>query len=114
MFLTELDTRVSSGGSFVLLAELHYRIPDTSDVILVPIGFRTDFASIPRGLRWLITGQDDTRKPSVIHDYLYNKKIGERAWADKIFLMAMKDEGVSLWKRYTCYAAVRSFGWIIR
>lgn len=114
MFLTDLDTRDIGNGISILIAELHYRIPDTSDIICVPIGFETDFASIPQGMRWLITGQDNTRKPSVVHDYLYRRKIGSREFADRVFLLGMEDAGVSWWKRRLCYAAVRAFGWIAR
>lgn len=113
MFLTELDTRAISRGRAMLIAELLYRLPGGKDIIKVPVGFKTDFASVPRAMRWLITGQDDTRKPAVVHDYLYRRRIGARDWADWVFLVAMKDEGVSRWKRWTCYAAVRSFGWIV-
>jgi uncharacterized protein Usg len=114
MFLTDLDTRDIGNGLSILIAELHYRIPGTESIIAVPIGFETDFASIPQGFRWLITWQDNTRKPSVVHDYLYRRKIGTREWADKIFLLGMKDAGVSAWKRWLCYSAVRTFGWAAR
>lgn len=114
MFLTDLDTRDIGRGLSILIAELHYQLPDSKDIICVPVGFKTDFASIPQGMRWLVTGQDDTRKPSVVHDYLYQRKIGTRDWADKVFLWGMRDCGVSAWKRYLCYAAVRAFGWLAR
>ena len=79
-------------------------------IITVPPFFRTDFASIPRGLRWLVTGHNKTRKPAVIHDYLYHFGIGKRKEADQIFRTALEEEGVPRWKRNLCYWAVRAFG----
>ena len=74
----------------MLIAELLYRLPGSKDIIKVPVGFKTDFASVPRAMRWLITGQDDTRKPAVVHDYLYRRRVGARDWADCV---PGRDEG---------------------
>lgn len=80
----------------------------------IPYGFSTDFASIPRPARILITGHDRTRWGATIHDLLYdadeeyremhgiNRKI-----ADQIFYEAMKESGVGSIKRRVMYAAVR-------
>jgi len=114
MFLTELDVRAMPGGKWVLLSELQYQIPGTRDIVIAPKGMRTDLASVPRILRALVPGQDATRAPAVIHDYLYQRKIGSRAWADEVFLYALRDSGASIFTRWLCYAAVRSFGWVAR
>jgi hypothetical protein len=114
MFLTSLKVEAISDGKWVLLHELHYQVQGSKDIIVAPRGFVTDLASIPRGMRWFVTGQDETRAPSVIHDYLYQRRIGERGWADWVFLVAMKDEGVGLVTRWACYYAVRAFGWAAR
>lgn len=112
VFLTDLDVRVISGGKFILLSTFVYKDRDTQGVIKVPKGFKTDFASIPRIMRWFITGQDDTRKPAVVHDYLYSKGAGRRIDADRIFLSALDVAGVSCIKRYICYLGVRIGGWV--
>lgn len=114
MFLTSLKAEAISDGKWVLLNELHYQVRGSKHIIIAPIGFVTDLASIPRGMRWFVTGHDETRAPSVIHDYLYQRRIGERSWADWVFLVAMKDEGVAFFTRWACYYAVRAFGWIAR
>jgi len=111
-FLNNLDTRDMRNGDSMVLAQFRYREPNTSGVIDVPIGFITDFASIPRLLRPIITGNDNTKMPAVIHDYLYRKGIGGRKDADKIFLMAMGENGVPWWKRRMAYTGVRAGGWV--
>lgn len=84
--------------------------------------FKTDFGTIPF-VFWSIfppvgTGSRSAYgKACVIHDWLYmikehnGEKINRRK-ADTIFLNAMKDSGVSLWRRTIMYTAVRGFGWV--
>ena len=109
MFPTELDVRVIPGGQYLLLSPFVYA-HENGGQIRVPKGFKTDFASIPRGFRWLVTGHDGTRKPAVIHDYLYRNGAGNRKDADLVFRAAMRDTGVPAWKRNLCYWAVRMGG----
>ena len=84
---------------------------DRKDIV-VPPGFRTDLASIPRAVR-SITPQVGKHIPAaIVHDWLY--KMGERSRkeADKIFLAAMKHLGVYGLRRWAMYGAVRGFGWM--
>lgn len=108
-FPLPLDLRVIPGGKYKILAGFPYTHPDFED-IEVPEGEETDLASIPRLARWLVTGHDQTRKPAVIHDYLYKYTIGTRKEADLIFLEGMKETGTPVWKRTICYRAVRLGG----
>jgi hypothetical protein len=112
MFPDDLFVKIIPNGFYLLLAQFRWVDLQTHGVIAVPKGFVTDFASVPRGFRWLVHGHDNTRKPAVIHDYLYSWAVGDRKEADKIFLQGMDKADVALWKRYTCYAAVRAGGWI--
>lgn len=105
---TELDIRVIPGGKYQLLAPLTWR-----GLITVPLGFVTDFASVPRGFRWLITGHDETRKPAVLHDYLYSMAAGNRLDADRSFRLALRDTNTPAWKRELAYRAVRIGGWFV-
>ncbi len=82
---------------------------DTSMVIVVPSGFKTDFASVPAPFWWLIDKVGTQAWPAVIHDYLYSQKKG-RKWADAVFMEALKVSGAPMWKRIACWAAVRMFG----
>lgn len=116
IFLTELDTRYIGGGRNKLLQSLIFEYEHTK-VIKVEKGFITDFASIPRLARWLITGQDNTKRGAVIHDKLYEDQPEgvTRKFADDMFLKAMltgPDEmRVKKWKAYVAYSAVRVGGW---
>ena len=108
-FQTDLVVEVVGGKEYKLTGPFVYVWPGNGGSIVVPAGFQTDFASIPQYLRWLITGHGDTRRPAVIHDYLYRTSDVGRKECDKIFLDAMKEEGVSQWKRKAMYYAVRMF-----
>lgn len=81
-------------------------------IITVPVGFVTDFASIPRPLWWLLPAWGKYGKAAVIHDYLYKIGRGTRKEADDIFREAMAFSGVKPWKISVMYWAVRLFGWL--
>lgn len=84
----------------------------SKDVVHVPKGFTTDFASVPR-LFWIILPPDGKYTQSaVLHDFGYFSQKRSRKEVDRMFLESMKVLGVPLWKRQTMYRAVRSFGWI--
>jgi len=85
---------------------------NSKDYIYVPTGFRTDLASVPR-IFWAILPPDGTySQSSVLHDFLYNRKIRTRKESDRIFLESMEVLGVAWWKRRIIYRAVRLFGGI--
>ena len=87
--------------------ELHEGEP-----IVVPAGFETDFASVPRGLWNLFPPWGRYGKAAVVHDYLYKQQLGTRAAADRIFREAMAVLDVPAWKRWLMWSGVRAFGWI--
>lgn len=80
--------------------------------IEVPAGFVNDLSSIPRAFRSIIPVVGLQNKPSVIHDYLYENRLGARDLADRFFLDAMRDVGVNWMRRWTMYWAVRAGGWV--
>lgn len=75
-FLTELDVRlckeetVGENELWELISPLVYQ-SNTVGIIVVPAGFKTDFASVPRVpiAFWLTGGL--AKKAAVLHDYLY-------------------------------------------
>ncbi len=86
--------------------------------IVVPAGFPTDLASIPRIFRGLVTKNGPSRYAAVVHDYLYSLKGNgpkgvTRAQADNIFREAMASLGVPKWKMVAMHRAVQGFGWMI-
>lgn len=78
--------------------------------VVVPEGFVTDFASIPRGLWNLFPKWGRHGHAAVVHDYLYWAKPFPRERADEIFLEAMGVLGTTPWKAKAMYHAVRLFG----
>jgi hypothetical protein len=76
-----------------------------------PVGFYTDFASVPRiGIIYAMLG-DTAHEPAVIHDWLYYSALVPRATADKVLFEAMNVIGLPWWRRYPIYWGVRLGGW---
>jgi hypothetical protein len=113
MFLTDLVVEVKADKQFELIKTLIY----ASDIgvngvytIIVPAGFVTDFASVPRlPFAYLLAG-GVAHKAAVVHDFLYETATGTKEEADKIFLEAMTVLGIPAWRRNLMYAAVRIGG----
>jgi|CXWL01.1.fsa_nt_gi hypothetical protein len=80
--------------------------------IEVAEGFETDFASVPSLLWWILPQWGTYGNAAVVHDWLYWKQDRSRTEADGIFLEGMSLLGVSAWKKYLMYVAVRAFGWL--
>jgi len=104
-------------------------------VIRIPVGFETDFASIPRPLRILFQVNGKHRLSALLHDWLYRcgghldvdqafheeaaialvgKKhiIYTRKDADLLFYTDMRAAGVGRLKAWSMYPGVRAFGWM--
>jgi len=109
-----LDVRLRDDGKTrELLSSLIYK-PSTADItITVPVGFTTDYASVPRILWNILPPTGKYTKASVIHDYLYFYD-GEytRKQADAIFLEAMESLDVGFITRYVMWSGVRMGGWV--
>ncbi len=114
IFQTPLRVEYIDGDFWLLITPLVYEVSE-GDVITVPGGFKTDFASIPR-IFWRILppqgwgGHDRHGPASVVHDYLYQKQARPKPEADLIFREAMLSLGVSPWRAAAMYWAVRLFG----
>ncbi len=81
------------------------------DKIVIPVGFETDFASVPKLFWSIIPPWGRYGKAAVVHDYLYRTQTRTRKESDDIFLEAMGVLNVVVWKRTIMYLAVRWFGW---
>ena len=62
--------------------------------VIVPRGFVTDFASIPRPLRLLLPKTGTYGNAAIVHDYLYWRQDCSRSQSDNIMAIAMIEEGV--------------------
>lgn len=98
------------------------------ETFVVPTGFVTDFATVPRFLHWLVLPYGAYTRAAVLHDWLLVELAawqrthplrGRETWdtssppassrdIDGIFRAAMRDLGVSWAKRWTMWAAVRA------
>ncbi len=89
---------------------LLYRSKLLGREIAVPVGFKTDFASVPRlPLVYLAFGGIGD-KAAVVHDYLYHSAF-ERALADAILKEALLVCKIPTWKAWMMWGGVRLFGW---
>ena len=103
------------------------RDTNKTESIVVPKGFETDLASVPRAA-WALIAPWDVARAAIIHDLLY-KTIRQYRWkmktkqdeelvakakviSDKVFLLAMNDAQppVAQWKKYSAWKAVDLFG----
>jgi hypothetical protein len=97
---------------FVLIAPLIYYSDLVGGEIVVPEGYRTDLASIPRIFQTIIQVNGRHRRPAVIHDYLCDnkKELGmPQGFADKIFREAMKVVDVDFVESAVMYRMVRRY-----
>ncbi len=119
-FLTHLGGDwMDDDERFVLSKDLVYQSDLLGLTIRVPVGFVTDFASVPRVpvAYWLFG--DRAHHESVVHDFLYQTHRVEyqddgdvfavsvsRGMADKVFLEAMESRGKSRTVRFGMYWGV--------
>lgn len=110
MFQTSLHVECLRGtNTRVLLQALVW------ENIIVPKGFRTNFASIPACLHGFVDNDSsDIREASVVHDYLYSLQYFNRRLADDILKEAMRCLGAPWWKRCLVYRSVRLAGWMFK
>lgn len=90
--------------------EYHVDIFPSDEIISVPSGFITDFASVPRIFWSIIPPFGVHGKAAVVHDYCYTTACYSKEKSDLIFLEAMKVLKVKKWKRNVMYLAVDLFG----
>lgn len=111
MFQTPLILEATTPDHWALAAPLVWK--DASGTILVPKGFITDLASIPRVLRGLPPLDVDglSRRPGVLHDWAYaaRREQGKDA-ADLLLRDGLIAEGASEVEAEAYYRAVWMFG----
>ena len=120
MFLTSLHCTQVSPDEWELADDFKYASKLLDRVIVVPKGFRFDFASVPRlPLMYAVFG-NTAHKAATVHDWLYTSKqhpdstpdnliYVNRKTADAIFEEACKCELPS-WKATLMWLGVRMGG----
>lgn len=78
--------------------------------IIVPVGFETDFGSIPKMFHWLVKPVGKSERGYVVHDWLSVADMkDDRKKADIIMREALIYCGVAKWEAWLAYSAVRLF-----
>jgi hypothetical protein len=101
---------VEDGDHWRLIKPLVYH--GARERFVVPAGFRTDFASVPHALTWLVPRTGRHNRAAVLHDWLTRrgpdgKPPVSRKDADGIFLRVLRELGVPRVRRQLMYLGVR-------
>lgn len=108
-----IHTVTGKANEFILTKEVRYYSKKYDMWVLVPVGFATDFASLPSFARVFINRNGKSRAAAVIHDRLCVTQEVSRKRADQIFLEALGVCGVSWPVRWAMYSAVRAYGRVL-
>lgn len=111
-FLDPLTVTEISDSVFAIADHpFRYESDIAKQTLIVPIGFYTDFASVPRlGIVYSLLG-DRAHEPAVIHDWLYYSALISRDMADNVLFEAMGVLGLPWWQKWPIYMGVRIGGW---
>ena len=77
------------------------------EYVIVPQGFLTDFASVPKGFWNIFPPDGEYTQAAVLHDFCCTTNSFPQLKTDRIFYEAMGVLGVPKWKRIIMYCAVR-------
>jgi hypothetical protein len=111
-----LDRKDSRGRNLWELKEPYRYALGVNTIVEVPVGYITNFGTIPRWAYWFIT-PDEMREASVLHDFLTNESFtldGEptysgfsRAVADAILYVHLRKIGIDVVRSTAVYVGVR-------
>ena len=113
-FRTPLSVRHEVGEEWRLLDPLVFEGRD--DYFVMRKGFKTDFASIPRPVRWLFDTAGTNSEPGVLHDAVWRESKRDDGkvprvdpWdADGLFRRALRESGATAITRALMWIAVRA------
>lgn len=77
---------------------------------VVPVGFMTDLASIPRLISPAFSADGPWTRAALVHDDLYATERFERSVCDQIFRELLEQDGVGEATRWAFYTAVKVGG----
>ncbi len=112
-FTTPCRVEVIGKMKFKLIEPLEYHVGcyPSKEIIIVPVGFITDFASVPRVFWPIVSPIDNHANAAVIHDFMYQTNYAPKNRCEEIFYEAMGVLDVPEWKRNSIYWSVYTFGW---
>lgn len=110
MFVSDLALVALNGfpDYWYLAQPLIWQEPDCR--IVVPPGFVTDLASVPKPLRGILDVNGRSRRPAVLHDFAYHSHNLPRADADDLLRRAIIAEGGRPWQARIYWMGVRIGG----
>lgn len=109
-FVSTLKTEWVDDARARLIWPLVYNSDIAAQTFVVPVGFETDFASVPR-LPFVYEAVGDVaHAAAALHDHLYTTGEVSRAMADAVFREAAQVSGVSGWRAWVLWAGVRVGG----
>jgi hypothetical protein len=127
-FLSRLRLDYIDGHVWEVVEPFEYCLgePEGPERVIVPAGFPTDFASIPRALWTFLPPTGKYGKATLIHDALYQNRmvtihvdeeqtifrLVERGEADSILKEGMEVLKVGWFTRQLVYSGVRVGGWL--
>jgi hypothetical protein len=104
-----VTVRREDDTTWTVVEPLVYR--GRSQTFVVPRGFDTDFASVPRVVVWLIPRFGRYTLPAILHDWLVSEGLRQRLVtprdADGIFRRSMRELGVPVVRRWLMWTGVR-------
>jgi hypothetical protein len=105
----EIEVKVVDDVTWELLKDVVYKDHDVE--YRVPVGYHTDFASVPRATSWLYPRTGAYSAAAIIHDWLITDLLPTGYVAsnhvDYVFRNAMKELGVPFARRWVMWAGVR-------
>lgn len=119
-FTTPLELEYLDGRSWRVTREFDFASETLERIVRVPVGFVTDFASVPRVFWALLPSTGKYGKAAVVHDDLYQHPnmiapFVTRIQADRTLLEGMMALGVDWFTRWVIYFGVRAGGrWAYR
>lgn len=112
-FLSRLAIQVvddTDNGKWILTEALIYESDIAKCTFVVPKGFQTDLASVPRlPVIYMMCG-DTSNEAAAVHDFLYSSHQVTREMADAVLREASAVSGVPAWRRWMMWAGVRIGG----
>jgi len=113
MFIGNLDVRLVKDQKhpvWQLLAPFSYQCKMTGKTYTVPIGFQTDFMTVPRMPLLYDELGDRGRMSGTVHDWLYSTHAEAREVCDSVLKEMLLIDGFTEVQAEECYLAVRVGG----
>lgn len=107
-FITALSLTVFKDNSFRLQSDFYVSLEGKE--IVIPEGFETDLASVPRVPVVYLSVGGRGHKAAVLHDWLYYKALFPRITCDQYFYHALRESGVGYIHAKAMYLGVRMGG----